>query len=83
MGNVLSGMIDRAFIQWGPTLTPSHDSIGKAFTESFHAHVKSVEGMASMDLTNQGFVNYLSNTALALVGVYVGDTAKSGKFTFQ
>ena len=83
IGNVLSGMIDRAFIQWGPTLTPSKESIAKAFTESFHAHVKSVEGMASMDFTNQGFVNYLASTALALVGVKVGSIAKSGKLTFQ
>ena len=76
VGNVLSGMIDRAFIQWGPTLTPSMASIGRAFEESFQAHVKSVEGMASLDFSDPGFVKYLANTALALVGTACGNAVK-------
>jgi len=76
VADIIKTTIDLAFVKWGPTLTPSAELIGKAWNQALAAKLQDMQDMASMDLSNQGFVNWLTDTSCDVMGLALDSAAK-------
>lgn len=74
--DVIKGTIDLAFVKWGPTLTPSPDNILKALEQSMAAKAQDMQDRMSFDWTNQGFVNWLTDTSIDAMDYALTEAAK-------
>jgi len=74
--DVIKGTIDLAFVKWGPTLTPSPASVLKALKQSMAAKAQDMQDRMSFDWTNQGFVNWLTDTSIDAMDYALTEAAK-------
>ncbi len=76
VGDIIKTTIDLAFVKWGPTLAPSSESIAKAWSQALAAKQQDMQDMVSLDFSNQGFVNWLTDTSCDVMGLAVDAAAK-------